>query len=325
MLDHPLPTIDAWVAYFSGTELPILRQTVRRLELAHANIDEVNGRDIAHIVLQDPLLAVRVLAYIQPFRGRHLRSDITTIASAVMMFGIEPFFRKFENPLTIESVLRDEPQAMLGVLHVLRRAQRASNYAHDWAYARHDINMEEVALAALLHDLAEVLMWCFAPHLAIKIRRLQQADHTLRSAVAQEMVLGVRIPEIQLALCSAWHLPDLLKSLMDDEHSQQPRVQNVALAVNLARHSANGWHDAALPDDYTAIASLLHISHETLMTRLKVPPDAIPPARTAPPALVAAEIPPDEESDVPPIAPVSPISPAPSDDSGSASPPAAAT
>lgn len=276
MLDHPLQDLEAWVLYFSGAELPILRQTARRLEEARQNIDKVSGRDVAQIVLQDPLMAVRVLAYIQPFRGKHLRSDITTIASAVMMLGIEPFFRKFENPLTIEATLKDEPQAMLGVLQVIRRVQRATRYAHDWAFARHDINVEEVALAALLHDLTEILLWCFAPKLAIEIRTMQLADKTLRSATAQEHVLGITLFDLQLALCRAWHLPELLKSLMDDAHADLPRVQNVTLAVNLARHSAKDWTDAALPDDFAAIEKLLRIDRETLIARLRIPPDALP-------------------------------------------------
>ncbi|MBV5344231.1 MAG: HDOD domain-containing protein, partial [Rhodoferax sp.] len=154
MLDHPLHDLESWVQHLSGVEMPILRQTLRRLEEARKQIDRVSGRDIAHIVLQDPLMAVRVLAYIQPFHGKHLRTDITTIASAVMMLGIEPFFSKFDNPITIEAMLKDEPQALLGVLQVIRRAQRASGYAHEWAFARHDINEEEVTLAALLHDLS---------------------------------------------------------------------------------------------------------------------------------------------------------------------------
>jgi HD-like signal output (HDOD) protein len=276
MLDHPLQDLEAWVLYFSGAELPILRQTARRLEEARQNIDKVSGRDVAQIVLLDPLMAVRVLAYIQPFRGKHLRSDITTIASAVMMLGIEPFFRKFENPLTIEATLKDEPQAMLGVLQVIRRVQRATRYAHDWAFARHDINVEEVALAALLHDLTEILLWCFAPKLAIEIRAMQLADKTLRSATAQERVLGITLFDLQLALCRAWHLPELLKSLMDDAHADLPRVQNVTLAVNLARHSAKDWTDAALPDDFAAIEKLLRIDRETLIARLRIPPEALP-------------------------------------------------
>jgi len=286
MLEHPLQDLESWVLYFSGAELPILRQTARRLEEAHRNIDEVSGRDIANIVLQDPLMAVRVLAYIQPFVGKRLRSDITTIGSAVMMLGVEPFFRKFESPVTIEAMLGDEPQALLGALQVIRRAQRASRYAHDWAFARHDVNVEEVALAALLHDLAEILLCCFAPKLTQRIRAMQQADSTLRSAAAQEAVLGIQAFDLQLALCRAWHLPELLKTLMDDAHADKPRVQNVTLAVNLARHSANGWNDAALPDDYTAIEQLLHINRETLFTRLRIPPEFLPP-------------PPPEESEAP--------------------------
>ncbi len=273
MLNQPLQDLDAWVAFFSNAEMPILRQTARRLEEARANIDSVSGRDIANIVLQDPLMAIRVLAYIQPFRGKHLRSDITTIANAIMMLGIEPFFNKLQTPVTIEAMLKNEPQAMLGVLQLIRRVQRASHYAHDWAFERHDMNTEEVALAALLHDLAEILLWCFAPKLAIAIRDRQDANKTLRSSTVQEDVLGIHLFDLQLALCSAWHLPDLLNTLMDDANAHLPRVQNVTLAVNLARHSTSGWDNAALPDDFSAIEKLLHISRETLIKRLEIPPE----------------------------------------------------
>lgn len=275
MLTQALPDLDAWVIFFSDAQMPILRQTARRLEEAHQNIDRVNGRDIAAIVLQDPLLAIRVLAFIQAFKGKHLRSDITTIGNAIMMLGVEPFFSKFETPLTIESLLKGEPQALLGVLQVIRRVQRASHYAHAWAFERHDMNVEEVALAALLHDLAEILLWCFAPKLAIAIRDSQKADKTLRSVIAQEQVLGIRLFDMQLALCNAWHLPELLRTLMDDANAHLPRVQNVTLAVNLARHSINDWRDAALPDDFTAIETLLHINRDTLLARLDLPDELI--------------------------------------------------
>jgi len=271
MPNQPLDNLEAWVSLFSNAEIPILRQTARRLDEARLNMDKIGGREIAAIVLQDPLMAIRVLAYIQAFHGKHLRSDITTIGSAVMMLGVEPFFEKFAAPLTIETILKNEPQALLGVLQVIRRAQRASKYAHDWAFERHDINIEEVTLAALLHDLAEILLWCFAPKLAIAIRERQQADKALRSAAVQQDVLGIRLFDLQLALCTAWQLPELLNTLMDDANADLPRVQNVALAVNLARHSANSWDDAALPDDLTDIEKLLHISRETLLRRLDVP------------------------------------------------------
>lgn len=277
MLDHPLQELDDWVVYFSERELPVLRHTRRQLEIARENMAQVSGKAIARIVLQDPLMAVRVLAYIQPLTGKRLHHDVTTIAGAIMMLGIEPFFKRFENLVTIEDTLKGcPPQALLGTLQVIRRAQQASHYAYEWAIWRVDINAEEVTLAALLHDLAEILLYCFAPKLALEIRSLQQADPQLRSVIAQEKVLGIRLQDIQAALCRAWHLPDLLLKLIDDQHAEVPRVKNVVLAVNLARHLSHGWDDTAIPDDLKAIAALLNLSEEALGQRLGLAPPGEP-------------------------------------------------
>ena len=273
---RPPRDLAAWLSLIASQEIPVLRQTVRRLDEARQNIDRVGGRQITDIVLQDPLLAVRVLAYIQSVGSRRLRGDITNIAGAVMMLGVEPFFRAFDQPQTLEGRLGPQPGALLGVLQVVLRTQRAARYAHDWAFARHDMNVEEVALAALLHDTAEILIWCTAPELAIEMRRRQQADRSLRSGTVQQAVLGFPLAELQLALCHAWRLPELLVTMMDDGNAQLPRVRNVKLAVDLARHTADGWTDPAIMDDLSAVQDLLHISRETLLDRLQVPPELLP-------------------------------------------------
>jgi len=273
---HPPQDLASWLTLVSDAEIPILRQTGRRLAQARGNIDRVTGRDITDIVLQDPLLAIRVLAYIQAVSRRRLQSDITNIASAVMMLGVDPFFRTFDQPLTLETLLAGRAPALLGVLQVILRAQRASRYAHDWAFARHDMNVEEVALAALLHDLAELLLWCFAPDLAIALRARLQARRTLRSIDVEQEVLGFSLAELQSALCRAWQLPALLTTLMDHGNAHLPRVQNVKLAVDLARHSLDGWTDPALNDDLSAVEKLLHVNRQTLLHRLQWPAELLP-------------------------------------------------
>jgi HD-like signal output (HDOD) protein len=279
MLDHPLQDIDAWILLFSNNSLPVLRVTKRHLEAMREDIDHVDARELARVILQDPIMTVRVLAYIQPLRGRSLQHDITTIASALMMSGIVPFFRRFEELPTIEDMLKEEdPHALLGVLQTIRRAQRAADYAHDWAIWRHDINMEEVRIAALLHDLAEMLIGCFAPGLGLAIRQRQLANPGMRSIDAQQAVINLSFQDIQLALCRVWHLPALLRNLIDDDNQASPRVRNVTLAVRLARHSASGWSDPALPDDYTDIGQLLNITPEAVRQRLGLAPM---PAREA--------------------------------------------
>ncbi|MFT3736535.1 MAG: HDOD domain-containing protein [Rhodocyclaceae bacterium] len=275
MIETPLQSIDSYIAYFSQTELPVLRKTVRALAELAADEDKVSGRQVAAVVLQDPLMTLRVLVHIEATRRSAQNHDITTIERAIMMLGITPFFRKFSNLPCVEDKLQAHPQALLGVVKVINRARNASSWARDWAIIRHDLDVDEVTVGALLHDAAEVLCWCFAPALMLRVKAEQKRTPGLRSATAQQAVLGVTMHDLQLALVKAWRLPELLITLMDDDHANNPRVRNVVLANNLARHSANGWNDPALPDDFTAIGDLIHMGREQLLHRLDVPKDAL--------------------------------------------------
>jgi len=278
MLDHPLQDIDAWVLLFSNNSLPVLRVTKRRLDEMRAHIDDVDARELSRVIVQDPMMTARVFAYTQAIGSRSLQRDITTIASAVMMIGIEPFFKRFDDLPTIEGMLKGEDaHALLGVLQIIRRSQRAADYAQEWAIWRNDVNMEEVRLAALLHDLAELLVWTFAPSLGLEIHAQQLAHPSLRSVDAQRNTLGMSFQDIQEALCRVWHLPELLQNLLG-EASTNLRERNVALAVRLARHSAHGWDNPALPDDYIEIGHLLNITPEAVRQRIGVDPM---PAREA--------------------------------------------
>jgi hypothetical protein len=79
----------------------------------------------------------------------------------------------------------------------------------------------------------------------------------MRSEAAQRAVLGFPMIALQLELAHAWQLPELLCRLMDERHASTPRTLNVSLALAVARHSANGWDDPALPEDFVAIGRLL--------------------------------------------------------------------
>lgn len=261
-------TIAEWVRHLSENDVPVLRQTMRSLEQARADIDNVNDRAISAMVLHDPMMTLRMLNLIRTDARTSKVKEVTSIAHATMMLGINPFFRHFEQLHAVEDVLKNAPQALLQMLQVIKRSQRAAHYAYNWAVWRYDPNPEEIMIGALLHDLAEIMVLCFAPDQALRIHAMQKADPHMRSAAAQKAVLGFPLLDLQLALCRHWQLSDLLLKLMDDEHAGQPRVQNVKLAAALARHSAHGWNDAALPDDYHAIAALLHITPEAVQLRL---------------------------------------------------------
>lgn len=257
-----------WLVFLADAEIPVLAHTAR--EIAHLREDEDNlgARDVSRVVAQDPMMTARLLRHLQAHKHRNQTRDLVEIEQTLMMMGIGRFFEVLPPRPTVEETLRGHMDALVQLLHVVRRAHRASQYAMDWALLLHDLHAEEIRIAALLHDLAEMLMWIYAPEEMLQIRRMQLSDKALRSRDAQTQVLGFTLADLHRAVAFAWDMPELLIHLMEDAHADGRRVKNVKLAVDLARHSANGWDDAALPDDYSAIAELLRMRQEEVMALL---------------------------------------------------------
>jgi len=279
MIDKTLTELPAWIDHFTQTEIPVLRHTAHQLADLQANSIKCNARLISSVILHDPLMTLRVLAYIEQHRNKTRNAEITTIERALMMIGMEPFFNDFQHLPLVEDHLKQHPRALLGLLKTIKRSRNAAHWARDWAAYRHDLDGDEMIVATLLYDFAEILMWCFAPTLALQVVEKQQANRSLRSVTVQAEIYGVPLYQIKQTLAKAWELPELLTRLMNPEHAEHPRVRNVKLAVDLARHSANGWDDAAIPDDIKAISELLHINQEATIRRLgieKLLPQAVP-------------------------------------------------
>lgn len=266
MLRQDSGKLDKWVDHLTKIEIPVLKQTARKLSGLSSNIENQTPRSMAQVIKNDPLMVVKLMRYLQANKQKAQEHEIVEVEQALMMLGLENALKKVPARPLVEDVLGHEHRnALVYLLKVAQRAKAASNYAFDWAVRLHDLHYEEVRIAALLHDIAEMLMWCFSPKEMLMIRMLQARDKTLRSQHAQEKVLGFALHDLQLALTIKWKLPELLVHLVNDEYRNQQRVRNVFLAVNLARHFANGWDDAALPDDYVEIGNLLHLKPEEVI------------------------------------------------------------
>jgi HD-like signal output (HDOD) protein len=150
---------------------------------------------------------------------------------------------------------------MDGFGRVLQRSRRAARFAIGFAVHRMDYDAPVIHEAALLHDFAELLLWVRAPDLAEAMRQRQIEDPALRSTAIQRELLHIELDHLEHALMQAWRLPSLLVRITD-EHTPAATLQmrNVQLAIRLARHSAQGWDNAALPDDLRDIGQLLNLS-----------------------------------------------------------------
>ena len=259
-LTQPLRDLAAWTAHFRGAEIPVLAHTADALEALRANEDSVDANGIGEMIAGDPLMTLKVLVYACTHRSARVITDVETVTSALVMMGISPFFAAFGAQPTIEDRLAGSPEALQGLTDTLRRAHRGANFALGFAVHRMDHDAAVIHAAALLHDFAEMLLWCHAPVLALRIRDAQRANPALRSSAAQLAVLGIELADLQQALMKSWRLPELLIRITDDRHADSASVQSVTLALRLARHTALGWDNPAIPDDVNDIAALLNLS-----------------------------------------------------------------
>jgi HD-like signal output (HDOD) protein len=267
MIQQPLSSLAAWVEAFANADIPILPESVAEIALLR-EIEEARGNMDAHTIAEslenDPLTTLKVLVHVSRYCTSLSVEPPETLVGAIVMLGVGPFFTAFASPLDVDTCLAHRPQAIEGLHQVVHRSRRAAHFAQGFALKRQDQDVVVIQEAALLHAFAEMLLWSHASALMLEISNRLKGDHTLRSAVVQEEVLGIRIDDLAQELMRRWQLPDLLIHCSDQRLVNDPKVRNVTLAVRIARHTQHGWDDphclAALPDDANDVGQLLNIA-----------------------------------------------------------------
>lgn len=229
--------------------VPVLRATVEELARLERAQERIASAELATAILRDPLMTLRVLLYLYRHRTRSQTHDITTIAHAIMMLGLQRFFREFSGLAAIEDRFETR-SSVLAVHATASRLRLAALFARDWAVQRHDVDPEEVMVAALVHDCAELLAPC--------------AWEGQSPALTAE-----HLSDLRSELFGRLGLPGLLAELTCDAEAAPPRVSNVSLACALARCCANGWNEPCLPEVLGRVQRLLHISAAELWGRVR--------------------------------------------------------
>ena len=206
--------------------------------------------ELSSIVLQDPLLCLRLLREAERRKSHRLDHETTTALAAIMQLGIDEFRQLLLSSKEIE-------EANSGLVEVEARARVAAQLAQRWALGRMDLNPEEVAVVALLADAGELLLWVYQPELPMAARDELLSGRSRRSSRAQVEACGFDFKQLTMRCAELWKLPTLILQLLRGIDS--PRANLTRICSNTARHivEASATSNLALAADLIEVRKLM--------------------------------------------------------------------
>jgi hypothetical protein len=258
-------TAEAWAAALAARDTPVLADTAEALEAMRANEDAFDANAIGEVMAIDPLMALKVLVHEATHRGSRVVTGPRTVTAALVMIGISPFFAAFGPQSAVEHRLAIQDGALAGFRRCMARARRGADIALAFAVHRADPEAASLHASVLLHEAAQMLVWCHAPTLALRVDAALQDEPGLRSTAAQERVLHASYDAIQQALAARWNLLPLLQEAGAPGRAVRPSDRIREIAMRMARHAGLPWDHPALVDDLAHAGELLSLAPDATM------------------------------------------------------------
>ena len=241
--------VEQWVAFLRTKELPVMpRSRVHLAAIIEAEGERIAPRNLVSVVYGDPFLAVKLLRRAEGRRSKILGQETTTALASILQAGVSDLKRTVNDGPACDETLP-------GLLACVERATLGERIARGWACLHADLSPDEVALAALLSEIGELLLWHIAPELPQHALDELHAGRALRSAQAQSQACGFQFKLLSLALVQAWELPPLIGQLIKGSDSLRANLARQAL--DTARHLITHPENPALPADIVNIRELL--------------------------------------------------------------------
>lgn len=217
--------LQQWVERLSRQPLPVSRDCRKALiELAGGG--RYNANTLVQAIAHDPLLCVQLLRRANGGKDR----AIATVQQAAVMLGANALRTTADGLPELEAQLQPEELAALRQLQ--RRAFHVGYLAREFVRRYNDPHYDDAYYAGLLHNLGELALRARAPKVLPQIRRLAARNGVTPAAAAVD-VLGFDIPALSAALARQWHLPSLLRGVLDTQHGQDRLAELVVLAARI--------------------------------------------------------------------------------------------
>lgn len=249
-----------WAAYLEHMDLPVKASSKQALaDLEASRGDMLSAKELADLLLDDPLFALRLLKEANKRLPRRMAKDITTPLGIILSLGTACFSEQ----------LAQAPEVMddnHGFIECEGRATLAAHIALIYGSYHHDLDPGELALGAMLSDAGEIELWAFAPELPEAALNALHNGLAQRSEEAQRKVCGFAFKDLTLLMCEHWQLPPLILHLIRGDENMRSKLAR--LALNTARHLGRGPADPGLQHDLVDAAKLTGASIQSLVGAL---------------------------------------------------------
>ena len=167
----------AWVTYLSKVELPVLANTLRRIdELTDNRNSTVN--ELANVILNDAQLTSQVLRLSNTVFYNQTRTQVSTVSRAITLIGFDAVKSMAISSLIVDTLLQRNDRPHL--LRCLARAIHAAVQARCLMPKRSETALEEVFIGALLMNIGELAFWSCETEQATELEERLRLDEPLR-------------------------------------------------------------------------------------------------------------------------------------------------
>lgn len=255
----------AWVTYLSKVELPVLANTLRRInELTESSNSTVN--ELANVILNDAQLTSQVLRLSNTVFYNQTRTQVSTVSRAITLIGFDAVKSMAISSLIVDSLLKRSDRPHL--LKCLARAIHAAVQARCLLPKRNEQALEEVFIGALLMNIGELAFWSCETDQAVELEdKLRQGEPAID---AQKAVLRTTFTEITRGLVEAWALGPFIKEVVAPGQASSKAASLVRHSVEMARLSEKGWRGAEMDKILEKLGEDIGEPPATVRDQLKV-------------------------------------------------------
>jgi len=228
-----------WQTFLIDKPLPILMRT--KLDVQDL-IDQPQLSITQYVgpIIFDACFSASIFKHVNTQRVEAGRNPLTTLENALSHLG-QSAFQSFLNQTPIFEELNLPPRSTQGYMRTMGQACHASQQAKRWGEQRNAAQFEEVLLAALLQNITELMLWCYADKTMLEIEHACYVEKQGYEPAANR-VLGCGMRELAVALAENWNLPEMVEDGLRSKLDNFTLATGAALASELARVVDVNWY-----------------------------------------------------------------------------------